>query len=435
MRFGLFMVFNILFSILAVLTIVQFLYIRRLKRRVLHGRIQASFFEHASAVLIVISKSHRILHWNDAAHNLFGYTPSEAVGRDMVDLIVPLQDRAHVDSILIKACENGNSTSKNFNLTKQKAELFCEWNNVFIDNCIICYAKDITSSKKILDDLSKRSTALESSGEAILYTNHKGLIEYANQTFYALCSCTQSTILNTHIGTYLFGSVQAMNSILPQFDADNTWKGTIHKKFTDEEKVFTLIIKAVYNKSRLVSYIATLHDITQLSEHVHSLTHQAHHDPLTGATNRSAMDERLEQAIDEAKITQSTIALFFIDLNDFKLVNDTHGHEVGDKLLSGVASNLRACLRNSDTIARFGGDEFVIIIKDIKNNEHIETVYKAIQAAIDEPIIIHSQLVITAKASIGIAQYPEDGDDAQSLLKAADEQMYRAKKQKKGSSL
>jgi diguanylate cyclase (GGDEF)-like protein len=139
----------------------------------------------------------------------------------------------------------------------------------------------------------------------------------------------------------------------------------------------------------------------------------------------------LIQAIAHAKNTNSTIALFFIDLNDFKLVNDTHGHEAGDKLLSGVATNLRACLRNSDTIARFGGDEFVVIIEDIKSSEHIQTVLQAIQAAINEPIIINSDLIITAKASIGIAQYPQDANDADSLLKAADESMYSAKKQSK----
>jgi diguanylate cyclase (GGDEF)-like protein len=222
-----------------------------------------------------------------------------------------------------------------------------------------------------------------------------------------------------------------MNAILPQFDADNTWKGTVSKNYGGVEKVFSVVITAIYGRNRLIGYIATLHDITKLSEHVDSLTHQAHHDPLTGATNRAAMDAHLIQAIAHAKNTNSTIALFFIDLNDFKLVNDTHGHEAGDKLLSGVATNLRACLRNSDTIARFGGDEFVVIIEDIKSSEHIQTVLQAIQAAINEPIIINSDLIITAKASIGIAQYPQDANDADSLLKAADESMYSAKKQSK----
>ena len=429
------MIINILlvFFLLA-LAWISFRTIRRLKNTLCQHEEITSLFENTPTAILVLSPSNRILHWNEAAHMLFGYSRAEALGKDVVDLIVPLSDRAHVTAILTKTFKEGSSQSKNFNTTKDKEELFCQWHHQYHNQTIICTVQDITSSKKVLEDLSKRSTALESSGEAILYTNHKGLIEFANHSFFTLCPSTQDSLINTHIGDYLFGSVQAMNSILPQFDANNTWRGTITKSCSGVDKVFSIVVTAIYNRNRLISYIANLHDITKLSEHVHSLTHQAQHDPLTGATNRSAMDERLEQAIDHAQANETTVALFFIDLNGFKLINDTHGHEVGDKLLSGVASNLRSCLRNSDTIARFGGDEFVIIIEDIKNNEHIETVYKAVQAAINEPIVINAALVITAKASIGIAQYPDDANDAESLLKAADEQMYIAKKQKNGDN-
>lgn len=426
------MIINAFLALLLVaLAWISFSTIRRLKSSLAQSEEIASLFENIPTAIIVISSTNRIVQWNEAAYVMFGYTRDEALGKDMIDFIVPFSDRAHVAAILTKT----SSVSKNFNTTKNKEELFCEWHNQRHNNTVICTAQDITSSKKVLDDLSKRSTALESSGEAIFYTNHKGLIEFANRSFFTLCPSAQNTILNSHIGDYLFGSVQAMNAILPQFDANNTWKGTIRKNYPGVEKVFSVVITAIYNRNRLISYIANLHDITSLSEHVHSLTHQAYHDPLTGATNRSAMDERLDRAINHAQTTQTTVALFFIDLNDFKLVNDTHGHEAGDKLLSGVASNLRACLRNSDTIARFGGDEFVVIIEDIKNKEHIDTVFKAVQAAINEPILINSTLVITAKASIGIAQYPEDAADAETLLKAADESMYIAKKQKKAENV
>jgi diguanylate cyclase (GGDEF)-like protein/PAS domain S-box-containing protein len=430
------MIINLfLVLLLCTLAWISFGTIRKLKTTLIQHEEIASLFENSPVAMMVLNSGNRIVQWNEAAHHLFGYTRSEALGRDILDLIVPLSDRAHVAAVLLKALKEHSSHSKNFNITKDKEELFCQWHHRHHNETIICTAQDITSSKKAVDDLTKRSTALESSGEAILYTNHKGLIEFANRSFFTLCPSDQNTILNTHIGDYIFGSVQAMNAILPQFDANNTWKGTLRKNSSGVEKVFSVVLTAIYNRNRLMSYIANLHDITKISEHVHSLTHQAYHDPLTGATNRSAMNERLVMAIDHAKATQTTVALFFIDLNGFKLINDTHGHEVGDKLLSSVASNLHACLRNSDTIARFGGDEFVIIIEDIKNKEHIETVYKAIQAAINEPIVINSTLVLTAKASIGIAQYPEDAADADSLLKAADEQMYIAKKHKNGGNV
>lgn len=417
------------------IAIASLLYIRKIKQTVSETQDASTlFFHHSPAALIVVNAANRILKWNEAAQRMFGYTESEALGKDIIDLIVPFSDRAHVQSVLTKAAKEGSSVSKNFNTTKEKEELFCEWRNTQHLNTVICTAQDITSSKKLFDDLSKRSTALESSGEAILYTNHKGLIEFANRSFFTLCPSAANNILQSHIGDYLFGSIQAMNAILPQFDANNTWKGTLNKQCAGSNKVFSVVITAIYDRNRLMSYIANLHDITQLSAHVHTLTQQAYHDPLTGATNRYAMDKRLAQAINHAKSSNTSLALFFIDLNDFKLVNDTYGHETGDKLLSGVATNLRACLRNSDTVARFGGDEFVIIIEDIKSQEHIETVSKAIQAAINEPIILHSALTITPKASIGIAQYPEDATDPESLLKAADESMYKAKKQKHQNS-
>jgi diguanylate cyclase (GGDEF)-like protein len=142
------------------------------------------------------------------------------------------------------------------------------------------------------------------------------------------------------------------------------------------------------------------------------------------------MNDRLCHAIERAARSSLRIALFFIDLNDFKIVNDRYGHEAGDKLLSEVAHNLRACLRNSDTISRYGGDEFVIIIEDIRNQEHIDTVFHAIQTAIDEPIAIDAHTTLKAKASIGLSIYPDDATDADELLKAADQSMYVIKKEK-----
>jgi diguanylate cyclase (GGDEF)-like protein/PAS domain S-box-containing protein len=174
--------------------------------------------------------------------------------------------------------------------------------------------------------------------------------------------------------------------------------------------------------------LCTAKDITELTSQVSTLTHQACHDPLTGATNRSVMDDRLRHAIDRAQRSSSKIALYFIDLNDFKLVNDQYGHEAGDKLLIGIASNLRVCLRTSDTISRFGGDEFIIIVEGVEGDQHIQAVLTTIELAISEPIIINETTSLKANASIGIALYPDDATDADSLIRAADVSMYLQKK-------
>ena len=176
--------------------------------------------------------------------------------------------------------------------------------------------------------------------------------------------------------------------------------------------------------------LCTARDITEQTSQVKTLTELACHDSLTGVTNRTVMDDRLHHAIDRAQRAGSKIALYFIDLNDFKTINDRYGHDAGDKLLIGVANALRACMRNSDTISRFGGDEFVIIVEDIEGAKHIQSVLTAIEFAISEPIIIDSETSLTANASIGIATYPDDATDADALIKAADVAMYIRKKEK-----
>ena len=275
-----------------------------------------TLFQSSPSALIELDEKYNIVGWNIRAQITFGYKESEAIGQSIIDLLVPIKEREHVYSSLQKALKEGKSDSKNFNLTKGKKEIFCEWHNSRIDH------------------------------------NQQGM----------LC---------------------------------------------------------------------TAQDITEITSHVSTLTHQACHDPLTGVTNRAVMDDRLHHAIDRAQRANSKIALYFIDLNDFKLINDKYGHEAGDKILIAVASSLRAGLRNSDTISRFGGDEFVIIIEDIEGEEHTESILTAIKFAISEPIALNDEISLLAYASIGMAIYPDDATDADSLIKAADIAMYLQKKQKK----
>lgn len=274
-----------------------------------------TLFQSSPSALIEIDEKWNIVGWNTNAQIMFGWDESEAIGKPIIDLLVPLKDREHVRVALLKAIKKGKSDSKNFNLTKGEKEIFCEWHNSRVDY------------------------------------EHPGI----------LC---------------------------------------------------------------------TARDITELTSHVSTLTHQAFHDPLTGVTNRAVMDDRLHHAIDRAQRAGSKIVLYFIDLNDFKIINDRYGHEAGDKILIGVASALRACLRNSDTISRFGGDEFIIIVEDIEGEEHVQSVFTAIEFAISEPIALDNETSLAVNASIGMAVYPDDATDADSLIKAADVAMYLRKKTK-----
>lgn len=405
-----------------------------LNRRLIDSRKRYwEFFSDSPVALIVIDKNYSITEWNQTAQAIFGWNVDEAAGENIIELIVPNFDKEQVSSVLQKAYLEGKSFSKNYNVTKSESEIFCEWRNHKLEGKkgeILCMAQDITLSKKALDDLNKRSAALESAGDAIFYTDNKGLIEFANPSFFTLMLNDQDHLYGTHIGKYLFKERLTFNTIFSQFSTNHTWRGTVTKESKSGEKVLSVTIKAIYHRNRLVSYVANLHDITHITSHVDALTYRVQHDPLTGATNRATLNDRLDHAISRSKRNKEKIALYFIDLNDFKLVNDRYGHEAGDRLLQNVAKNIRACLRNSDTVCRYGGDEFIVMIEEVKGEEHLQSVKDAIKAAISEPIYLDDQTDLHARASVGMALFPDHAANAEELIKAADKAMYAIKKEK-----
>ncbi len=167
--------------------------------------------------------------------------------------------------------------------------------------------------------------------------------------------------------------------------------------------------------------------------HVASLSARfEHNDALTGLPNRFKFNERLTQALARAERYRKQLAVLFIDLDRFKIVNDTLGHAAGDRLLTQVAAQLRSCLREGDTIGRQGGDEFVVLIEDVSDPQHTTSVAKKILHTLAQPYVLNEQAVHVT-ASIGISVYPDDGREQETLLKNADIAMYRAKEQGKNN--
>ncbi|HEY3327830.1 MAG TPA: EAL domain-containing protein [Novimethylophilus sp.] len=173
-------------------------------------------------------------------------------------------------------------------------------------------------------------------------------------------------------------------------------------------------------------YIATFSDITQRKATEEQLEFMAYHDPLTRLPNRLLLRDRLEQAVAAATREGTLVALLFLDLDQFKSVNDTLGHETGDRLLQDVAERLGNCVRDTDTISRLGGDEFVILLTDLQNVDTITPVAHKILGHLANPFAIRDR-VLNISASIGISLYPNDGANAETLLKLADAAMYHAK--------
>lgn len=174
--------------------------------------------------------------------------------------------------------------------------------------------------------------------------------------------------------------------------------------------------------------IGVARDVTALRQAEAELRFLAHHDPLTGLTNRSLFSDRLDSALRSAHRHQSSLALLFLDINDFKGINDVHGHPVGDRVLCTIAQRLKGCVRETDTVARMGGDEFTVLLTDVHAPGAITDKVEQILAVLSEPLGAEFGRVSMPSCSIGVACYPGDGEDADTLLSHADGDMYRLKR-------
>jgi len=202
----------------------------------------------------------------------------------------------------------------------------------------------------------------------------------------------------------------------------------VHTFASDQGERFEYLLAPVLDEHlNTEATVCMLRDITEQALAEEKIWHNAHHDLLTGLPNRRLFLDRLEQEIKHAKRLGKPISLLFMDLDGFKQVNDSLGHEAGDRLLSVVAERLNVCVRESDTVARLGGDEFTVILTGVEQRKDVERVAQSIVEALAMPFPIE-QRPVHISVSIGISCYPQAASTPGALLEAADKAMYRAKK-------
>lgn len=193
------------------------------------------------------------------------------------------------------------------------------------------------------------------------------------------------------------------------------------------------ILWAAFWSDELGARIGVARNITALTQAEEELRFLAHHDPLTKLCNRALFNTRLASALAEAQRQQRPLALLFLDVNDFKAINDVHGHAAGDRVLCTLAGRLKACVGPRDTVARMGGDEFTVLLADTAAAGALAETLARILATMAEPLGADCNGIAMPNCSIGVACYPEDGSDADTLLSHADDQMYLQKKRRYGT--
>ncbi len=286
---------------------------------------------------------------------------------------------------------------------------------------------DITARKAAEAGLNLSKQVFDNTSEAILIADRERNILEVNQAYLGMTGYAREDCIGMRLS--LLDDVaednQAISSLVQQH---GQWMGElIGRKKSGEYYPEWVSISSVYDGNGILqNYIVVLTDISQRKQSEERLQFLATHDGLTGLPNRALLQERIELALLRAQRYQQRIGVLFIDLDRFKIINDTLGHQAGDMLLQETASRLRECLRQTDTIARQGGDEFVVLVEDFTDQQYLVTVARKIMHALAQPFILMQQELYIS-ASIGISAYPEDGVDIFSLLKNADMAMYRAK--------
>jgi len=214
-----------------------------------------------------------------------------------------------------------------------------------------------------------------------------------------------------------------------KIDTAGQWVGEILGcRKNGEEYVASITVSAVKDVAGEIShYVALFSDTTQQREHQSQLEKMAHYDTLTKLPNRALLADRLNQTMLQCQRHHHSLAVVFMDLDGFKSVNDTHGHAVGDELLIVVSQRMNFALRDVDTLARIGGDEFIVVLTDLINADDYKPVLERLLLAVSEPITV-GNVTLKVSASIGVTLYPQDDADADILIRHADQAMYMAKK-------
>ncbi|WP_140910807.1 putative bifunctional diguanylate cyclase/phosphodiesterase [Methylomonas koyamae] len=291
-------------------------------------------------------------------------------------------------------------------------------------------AREIENHKNTERELRKLTLAMQYSSSMVMVTDAQTQIEYCNPAFYQITGYTADEVIG-----------RRANLLKSDLTAEDTYKnlwttllsGTAwHGEFLNRKKNGELfwclesIAPILADDNSISHFVSIIHDISDRKDTEEIIRHMAYYDPLTDLANRSLFNERLEQAIHLAKRNPQIFALFYLDLDRFKNINDTLGHLVGDKLLIEVGKRIAACLRQQETVARLGGDEFALISLNLTSPADAGDIAQRVINTINEPYFIDDHQLFVG-TSLGISVYPQDANTSEQLLKHADDALYLAK--------
>ncbi|MEA2047459.1 MAG: diguanylate cyclase [Campylobacterota bacterium] len=286
------------------------------------------------------------------------------------------------------------------------------------------------NNRNNLKSLEMSSAVSEHTMDGVLITDGNNKIVHVNDAFTHITGYTPSLIIGKDPKILKSGQHDKhfYKKIWHQLSINGYWQGEItNRKKNGEIYIEWLTINTIKDtQEKIENFIGIFSDVTHQRKDAHDHAYLATHDPLTGLSNRLLLDDRLKHAIDHAQRFDKCLSLIFCDLDNFKPINDTYGHTIGDVILKKVADSLKDIFRKEDTVCRFGGDEFVILLEELSSFDYLDTILQRINDITKRPCIIDGH-TIPIGMSIGASIYPDDGLTPEDLIKSADNAMYRAK--------
>ncbi len=290
---------------------------------------------------------------------------------------------------------------------------------------------DITESKQAMEKQRLAELVFDTIHEGIMITDTHNRIEVVNPAFTKITGYSFAEVRGQN--PRIFGSgLQDANfysALWQSLNEHGHWEGELWNRHKNGEMYAqSTSISYVHDEvGNIKRHIAVFGDVTEKKQAEEKIHYQANYDQLTALPNRQLFQDRLHSAVASAKRNHTQLALLFIDLDRFKEVNDSAGHEAGDRLLMQVAKRLNECIRETDTLARLGGDEFIVILNNLSSNHDIENIARSMLEVLERPFSLADGIDAAISASIGIAIYPADGEDGALLIRHADAAMYRVK--------
>lgn len=403
------------------------------------GRLQATL-DALPDLLFEVGRSGRLYQYHSHRHDLLAAPPEAFLGLSF-DEVLPAEAAAVCRAAIDEAAATGLSSGQRYSLQLTQG---LRWFDLSVsamqtsatpDQRFILIARDITQRKLAEDQMELAAKVFSHAREGIMVTDPQGTILDVNEAFTLITGYTREEALGKNPRMLSSGrqGPEFYAAMWASLAEHGYWSGEIwNRRRTGEVYAELLTLSAVRHPDGSVAqYVALFSDVTAQKSYQTELERMAHFDVLTGLPNRLLLADRMQQALRQAVRRKRQVAVLFLDLDGFKSINDEHGHAVGDQLLVMLSHRIRDTLRDGDTLARVGGDEFAAVLIDLdEQTSALAVVDRCIEVAATSFSIDGKRLQVSA--SVGVTFYPQaETLDAEQLLRQADQAMYQAKVQGK----